>query len=65
VFVFFVGVFSSEYLPMAVFVEDVDELSDNFNNVKHAAPGKALRNPFSDNSPYIGHSTKASMGIKS
>jgi hypothetical protein len=62
VFVFFVGVFSSEYLPMAVFVEDVDELSDNFNNIKHAALGKALRNPFSDNSPYIGHWTKESMG---
>jgi hypothetical protein len=65
VFVFFVGVFSSEYLPMAVFVEDVDKLFDSFNSVKHAAPGKALRSPLSDNSPHIGHWTKASMGIKS
>ena len=65
IFVFFVGVFSSEYLPTAVFVEDVDKLFDSFNNVKRAAPGKALRSPLSEDSPHIGHWTKASMGIKS
>jgi hypothetical protein len=56
-------VFSSEYLPTAVFVDDV-ELFDSFNSVKHAAPGKALRSPLSDNSPHIGHWTKACMEIK-
>ena len=50
----FVGVVSSEYLPTAVFVEDVDQLFDSFNSVKRAAPGKALRSPLSDNSPHIG-----------
>jgi len=65
VFVFFVGVFSSEYLPTAVFVEDVDKLFDSFNSVKHAAPGKVLHSRLSDKSPHIGHWTKASMGIKS
>ena len=65
VFVFFVGVFSSQYLPAAVFVEDIDKLFDSSNSVKRAAPGKALRSPLSDNSPHIGHWTKASMGIKS
>ena len=55
VFVFFVGVFSSEYLPMALFVDDVDKLFDIFNSVKCAATGKPLRGPFSDNSPHIGH----------
>lgn len=29
------GVFSSEYMPMAVFVEDVDKLFYSFNSVKH------------------------------
>jgi hypothetical protein len=65
VFVFFVGVFSSEYLPTALFVEDVYKLFDSFNTVKHAATGKPLRGPLSDNSPHIGHWTKANMGIKS
>ena len=64
-FVFFVGVFSSEYLPTAVFVEDVDKLFDSFNSVKRAAPGKALRSLLSDYSSHIGHWTKASVGIKS
>ena len=64
-FVFFVGVFSSEYLPTALFVEDVDKLFDSFNSVKRAATGKPLHGPLSDNSPHIGHWTKASMGIKS
>jgi len=32
--------------------------------VKRAATGKPLRGPLSDNSPHIGHWTKASMGIK-
>ena len=44
---FFARVFSSEYLPTAVFVEFVDKLFDSFNSVKHAAPGKALRSPLS------------------
>ena len=64
-FVFFVGVFSCKYLPAAVFVEDVNKLFDSFSSVKHAAPGKALHSPLCDNSPHIGHWTKASMGIKS
>ena len=63
-FVFFVGMFSSEHLPTALFVEDVDKLFDSFNSVKRVATGKPLRGPLSDNSPYIGHWTKASMGIK-
>jgi hypothetical protein len=33
------GMFSSEYLPMAVFVEDGDKLFDRFNSVKCADPG--------------------------
>jgi hypothetical protein len=48
---FFVGVFSKQYMPMAVFVDDVDKLFDSFNSVKHGASGKALRSPLSDNSP--------------
>ena len=56
---FFVGEFSSEYLPMGVFVEDVDKLFDSFNSVKRAAP---LHSPLSDDSPHIDHWTKASMG---
>jgi len=31
VFVLFVGVFSRQYLPPAVFVEDVHKLFDSFN----------------------------------
>jgi hypothetical protein len=64
-FLFFVGVSSSRYLPVAVFVEDIDKLFDSFNSVKRAAPGKTLRSPLCDNSPQIGRWTKASMGIKS
>jgi hypothetical protein len=64
VFVFFVGVFSGEYLSTAVFVEDVDKLFDSFNSVKHVAPGKALHSPLSGDSPHIDHWTKASLGIK-
>ena len=64
---FFVGVFSSEYsyLPVALFVEDVDKLFYSFSSVKRAASGKILNSPLSDNSPHIGHWTKASIGIKS
>ena len=51
-FVFFVGVFSKEYLLTAVFVDDVDELFDSFNSAKHGASGKALRSPLSDESSY-------------
>jgi len=43
--VFFVGVFSSEYLAMALFVEDIDKLFDSFNSVKCAAAGKTLHSP--------------------
>jgi len=50
---------------VAVFVEDIDKLFDSFSSVKHAAPGKTLCSPVSDNSPHIGHWTKASIGIKS
>jgi hypothetical protein len=63
--VFFVEVFGSEYLPTDVFVEDIDKLCDSFNSVKCAASGKTLCIPLSDNSPHIGHWTKASMGLKS
>jgi len=62
VFVFFVGVFSNEYLPMAMFVEDADKRLDKINSVKRAAPQKAMCSPLSDNSPHIGHWTKASTG---
>jgi len=47
VFVFFVGMLSTEYLPMAVFVEDGDKIFDRFNSVNCAAPSKALRSPLS------------------
>ena len=50
---------------MAVFSEDTDKLFDSFNSVKHAVPGQTLLSPLSDNSPAIGHWTKASMVIKS
>jgi len=65
VFVFFVGVFSEDYLATAVFVDDVDELFDSCNSVERGASGKPLRSPLSDKSPHIGRWTKASMGIKS
>ena len=61
---FFAGVLSEDYLATAVFVDDIDELFDSFNSLKHAAPGKALRSPLTDNNPHIGHWTKACMGIK-
>ena len=67
-FTFHTTIFSphlSPYLPMAVFVGDIDKLFDSFNTVQCAAPGKTLRSPLSDNSSHIGHWTKASMGIKS
>jgi hypothetical protein len=50
---------------MAVFVEEVDKLIDSYNSVKTAAPGKTLLSPLNENSPHIGNSSKASMGIKS
>jgi hypothetical protein len=66
IFVFrFSGVFSSEYLPTAVFVNDIDKLFDGVNSVKHAALGKTLLFPLNDSSPHIGHWTKAAMRIKS
>ena len=46
---FFVGVSSSKYLPEAVCVKDIYKLIDS-----------TLCNPLSDNSPHIGHCTKAS-----
>ena len=64
-FVFFVVMVSSDYLPMAHFVEDDDKLFDSLNSVKCGAAGKPLRSPLNDNSPHIGYWTKASMGIKS
>ena len=64
-FVFFVGVFSSEYLPTAVFIEGIEKLFDSFNSLKCAAPGKVWCSPLSDSSTRIGHWTKVSMGIKS
>jgi hypothetical protein len=63
-FTFYLTVYSIPvtYLPMTSFVEDIDRLFDSFNSVKHAAPGKTLFRPGSDNSPQIGHWTKASIG---
>ena len=49
----FLGVVSSEYLPTAHFVEDVDKLFDSFNTVKRGAAGKPLLSPLSDNSPHV------------
>jgi len=53
------------YLPTAVFVQGFNKLYDSFNSVKRAAPGKIWHSPLSDNSPHVGHWTKASMWIKS
>ena len=67
-FVFFVvvpGSPISEYLPTAYFVDEVDKLFDSFNSVKLGPTAKPLRRPLSDDSPHIGHWTKASMGINS
>jgi hypothetical protein len=52
-------------MPTAVYVDDIDRLFDSFNSVKCAALGKTLCSPVGDNSPHIGHWTKASIGIKS
>jgi len=41
-------VFSSEYLPVAVFVEDIDKLIYSFSSVKCTSPGKTLHSPISD-----------------
>jgi hypothetical protein len=64
-FVFSGVLFSSKYLPTAVFVDDIDKLFHSFISVKRAAPGKALLCPLSDNSPPVCHWTKAAMGINS
>jgi hypothetical protein len=61
----FSGVFSSEYLPTAVFVTEIDKLFDSFNSVKRVAPGKTLLCPLHDSSPHVGHWTNAAMGVKS
>ena len=63
-FVFFVRVFSRQYLPPAVFVEDVDKLFDSFNSVKRAAPGKALSSPLTDKSSYIRSLDQGKYGDK-
>ena len=52
-FLFFVGVVSSEYLPTAHFVKDVDKLFNSFNSVKRGAAGKPLNSPLSDISPHV------------
>jgi hypothetical protein len=54
VFVLLLWVFSSEYLPMAVFVQDIDKLFDSYNSVKSAAPGKTLLSPLRMLGPYDG-----------
>jgi hypothetical protein len=59
------GMFSSEYLATATFVDEVDKLFDSFNSVSCAVRGKELRHPLNDNSPHIRHWTKASMWIRS
>jgi hypothetical protein len=66
-FTFHPTVFSTlvTHLPTAVFVKDIDKLFDSVNSAKCSAPGKTLPSPLGDNSPHIGHWTKASMGIKS
>ena len=46
-------------------MEEVDRLFDSFNSVKHPPAGKELRGPLNNNSPHIGHWTKAGMGISS
>jgi hypothetical protein len=43
----------SEYLATATFVEEVNNLFDNFNGGMCFDLGKTLRCPFSDNSPHI------------
>jgi hypothetical protein len=58
-------VFGCDHLSAAVFVEDVHKMFDSFKSVKRAAPGKALRDPLSDNSSHTSHCTKASMWKKS
>jgi hypothetical protein len=39
------GLFSSEYLATATFVEEVDKLLDSFNSVSFAVRGKELHCP--------------------
>jgi hypothetical protein len=55
----------SKYLATAEFVEEVDSLFSSFNGGMSVDPGKALHCPLSDNSPHIGHWTKASVGVSS
>jgi hypothetical protein len=39
------GLFSSEYLATATFVEEVDKLFDSFNSVSCSVRGKELHHP--------------------
>jgi hypothetical protein len=54
-FLFFEGEYILDYVPTAVFVDDVDELFESSKIVSQSAYGKPLRSPLSDKSPHIGH----------
>jgi len=58
----FPSVFSALVTYLPVTAKDIDKLFDSFSSVKCAAPGETLCHPGSDNSPQIGHWTKASIG---
>jgi hypothetical protein len=62
---FFSEVFSSEYLAATVFVIETDKMFNSFKSEKCAATAKTFLCPRGDNSPNIGHWTKAYMGTKS
>jgi hypothetical protein len=49
----------------AQFVEEAENLFDSFYGVTRVDLGKTLHFPLSGDSPYVGHWTKASMGVSS
>jgi hypothetical protein len=54
-----------QYLAIAVFVGDVNNLFGSFNGGTCVDPGKTLCFPLSNNSPHIDHWKEADMGINS